>query len=590
MMKRVCFLAACSLVLSLNAVRITPPPATKGVSPAKKPIAVSAAAVSTTAKGIAASAVDVSAAKKVIPDAYYDKSTHANDYNFIISGVTQKTYVGSLPGQSAASLSPVKWYYQVALFDGNNLVGVYEAPASLLVTPETLDASKPTKIAFIPRKPTKAGTMGWDREFFAVENGMLVKYSVWADKNPETGKMDISVDFGKRWPLYVTGNLDPSYAPWADANGNIIFSVIDAAGATRLMKWNNEKEIVEGVFGQPKKSDVVAPTCSVAIDGTGTTVSVDNNSFVIPIDFKVITIDPIGINQEKVMAPYLGLGTADRPLKKGSAENPQEYEHFVLEYQIAPGQLLVLYDLIASGKSVVASPELTAAEQAKLKEVVNQLKETYDKKKDLLRELKLVMREKGARSILKKWLTNAEVDALIAALSLGGGGVVVTYAQKGPSKGAMIFNHQGKTEVQDGAIVVPWGYYRSLKTSMRKGVLDDKNQWEAYADKKAYDLKRAIELYSKNVITKKLKAAMDEFNKIAEQKSWDIWFEKENKSLTIELLFDYLASLDGTKLNLVLKNAGVSGIKARRVTTIVDMYRKTNLYLGLKVRKPAPAA
>ncbi len=550
----------------------------------------------------------------------FDASRHENDYNCVV-WLSEAEYKGQLVGVKQdviAKLSPKKHYFNIAFFEGDKLVKKYAFPAALLVEAAEYESWKPSFLSFVPRSPTKAGTVAWDREILSVEGGNLVKYNVWCDRDPQTKQLAASVDFGKRIPIY-TGVIDEAYVPWANPEGDIFFMAKDREG---VLCWDSREETV-----RPARAIQAKPEAATAYDATtkdgGASVTSGSKAYNVAADVATEVIDPLSINEARMLAPFKDFGTDSRPLTRGDATrlaritelskkqqltrleadelgrlsaNLDEYDSIVFTQRAAPGLIMALSAL----PKIVVKPPLSDVEQTQLQAIVKDLKATYDKSKSVIQELKLLMHEKGAKSILKKWLSDAEVQGLMSALAIPGS-VVETRKD-----GQVVQDHRGRIEVGGDAhpqkpLYIPWGYYRKLKDTIRNKTIDNPAQWESYTSEEADGLKRAIQQYSKLVVKQgdNLKTFMTRFMAVPEQKSWDVWFERENKELDFELLFDYLASLLGQekrqKLVEVLGGAGVMGrIKQQRMMAIVEIYMRSNLYAGLKtkrmIKKAAKAA
>ncbi len=475
----------------------------------------------------------------------YEKPISGDDYSCKI-WTTNRIYDGTFP--DAKNQSPQKWYFNIAFFNSDNrLEKAFSFPAALLIREDEFEQFSPRLIGFMPRK-------NWDREFLTIEDNGLYKYQIWAEKD-DKDKFHMSVDFGKRIPLFVSSEktkLDLKYNPRADESGNIYFRVVTEEGAQpKLLKWNSTTEKVETCKGTDAREVSFAD------------LDLEN-----PSDDDIEIIDPLAIKERFFLDAYKSYGTEAQPVSK---EDINFLENF---YQMAIGKVIALNKLYQSGEEPVTEFALTSNQKSFLRNTIIEMANAYESKKDLIRELKLVMREKGIMSILKKWLTNLEFDAILAALNpqSGGGGVI--------SK----FNHNGKTEFKDGQIVLALGYYRMLKDKCRRGF--DKNMWEDYSNKKEKSLRRAIQGYSKKLLKNEslLKSAFSDFQSIREQADWPEWFDK-NRNVTIELLFDYLASLRLKKLNDLLEKFISSKIKRTRMLQIIDLYKKSNLYSGAKETK-----
>jgi len=104
------------------------------------------------------------------------------------------------------------------------------------------------------------------------------------------------------------------------------------------------------------------------------------------------------------------------------------------------------------------------------------------------------------------------------------------------------------------------------------------------------EVSKLIQDYPKSIMTDTLlKKTMAEFSAIEEQRSWIEWFEK-NSIVSIEIMFDYLSSLDEDALKKVLSNGlGItSRIKQGHIERIVTLYKSTPLYNGIDHKKHFP--
>lgn len=477
----------------------------------------------------------------------YEKSINNGDYKCKV-WITKRAYEGSLPGVEA-NQSPQKWYINIAFFkNDDSLERAFSFPAALVVSENELDAFKPSLINFISKT-------NWDREFLTIENNGLFKYQVWAEKDPSTGKFHMSADFGKRIPIFIPSKasiLDLSYTPWTDDSGNIYFKTLSENERPNFFKWNSKTEKIESCREKPQSEEPNAED-----------LKLEN-----PDDENIEIIDPLSIREDFLLNFYQDYGTDKQPVAKDDIDLLEN------SYQMAIGKIIALNKLYKLGEEPVVETTLSDDQKDYLRKTISEMASAYSMKKDLLRELKLVMREKGVMSILRKWLTNLEFNAILTALNPeeGGGGVI--------SK----FDHTGKTEIKDGQLVLALGYYRMLKEKCRKGF--DKNMWEEYSPEKAKKLKRAIQGYCKKLLKKDstFKNALNSFMEVREQKNWIEWFEK-NRNIIIELLFDYLAALNKKKLNDTLEKFIPSKIKRTRLVQIVDAYKKSNLCSGAKESK-----
>lgn len=130
-------------------------------------------------------------------------------------------------------------------------------------------------------------------------------------------------------------------------------------------------------------------------------------------------------------------------------------------------------------------------------------------------------------------------------------------------------------------IFLAFAYYRNIKNDIRN-----------YPNNNS-EVSRLMQDYPKSLMSDTLlKKTMADFSAIPEQRSWIEWFEK-NSNVTIELMFDYLSSLDEDALKKVLsKSLGItSRIKRGHTERIVMLYKSTPLYNGVDHQKhfPKPA-
>ncbi len=172
-----------------------------------------------------------------------------------------------------------------------------------------------------------------------------------------------------------------------------------------------------------------------------------------------------------------------------------------------------------------------------------------------------------AQASHKLSFTQEEVKNLSSALNLtSGGGVIV-----GTTNEEYLKNKDHKP-------CITLTHYRDIKKDMR--TYPGNNQ----------EISQLIQDYPKNIMTNALlKKTMAEFSTVEEQRSWIKWFEKNN-TVSIEIMFDYLSSLDEDTLKKVLsKDLGIiSRVKQMHIERIVTLYKSTPLYNGIDHKKHFP--
>lgn len=163
--------------------------------------------------------------------------------------------------------------------------------------------------------------------------------------------------------------------------------------------------------------------------------------------------------------------------------------------------------------------------------------------------------------------TQEEVKNITAALDpKTGGGIFV-----GATNEERIKNKDHKT-------YITLAYYRTIKKDIRTSPTNNP------------EVSKLIQDYPKNIMTDALlKKTMAEFSAIEEQRSWIEWFEK-NSTVSIEIMFDYLSSLDDDALKKVLSTGlGMSSrIKQGHIERIIMLYKSTPLYNGIDHKKHFP--
>jgi len=491
-----------------------------------------------------------------------DLTINKNDYTCVM-WLDQKPYTGTIPGEKKSVLTALsldKWYFNCAFFEDDKLVNVRAFPAKLLVKETELDAFKPSYAGFLPRTHT-----GW-RDLVTVEKGQLCLYNVNAEKDATTGSFWASIDFGKRTPIHDNVN---STSIQGDKHGNIYFTANDK----KNYMWDSKSETVKPVTKMPARAK--NPTYEHSESNGMLVVTIDDKSFTVPLDTSIDIVDPLSIDEKRIKAPYENYGTNGNPI------SADDYKMLISFYQWAPGQILVCNDLLSRNQNLALDPKLSLSdqEQKELEQTISDMAATYTKKTAVISELKKVIREYGATGMLKKRFSDAEVTALVTALSPenGGGGVIPR------------FDHKGRAELDEKAqLVIPLGYYRTLKKDRKKGF----NKKEFESPDKSTELSNAVAGYPVSIMehNDNWKTVLNDFMKVPEQASWQDWFEKTGKSykgykwtaqdVQFELLFDYLASLSDGDFKKKLTEAGIKHIKQTRFKTLIDIYKSTNLYAG----------
>jgi len=500
----------------------------------------------------------------------FDIATVKNNYHCAV-WQTMGTYTGFIPGKTRLEkmdISPTKVYYNVAFYDGTQLVKTLSFPGALLIEKHELNNFKPSAMTFASRD---AGKFGYWRFLLTVENGWLFKYNLMAEKNPQTGRLWTSVDFGKRIPLYISDavKVDPTYEPHSDLNDNVYFKTTDG----KFRKWDSRAEKSSVIrFGTPPQR-IETPAALANYDQAKNTISLawgskmDPQGIAVNLNMQIQeVIDPLAIREDKLRAPYAGYGTQANPISY------EDYAYLVNYYQIAIGKVIEAYSVLASGQSLVFAAGAKVNAET-FTNTIQQMAQAYANKTNLLRELKLVMREKGVFSILKKWLTTEEVSSIIMALNpLQGGGSVMAFEDTAKDNKRM-------TMLVDGKPTLSWGYYRMLKENARRGF--PRMQWEAYDPADENMLMVAIRNFPKYMMNQAVLAStISAFIKLGEQSDWERWFG-QNDQLIYELMFDYLVQLDEGSLADALKLGGMTSmIKQRRFKMVLDMFKRSKFFAG----------
>lgn len=463
--------------------------------------------------------------------ALFDKSINDRDCAVLV-WLTKRGYDRALPG--AYGVAKTETYITVALFDpAGALVKVLSFPAGLT------EGGQPTLVQFMPRGADNAR----GRELLTIENGKIIKYTLWAEKDPANKQVSVSVDFGKRTPLVVDG-FDATYMPRSDDNGDVYFKVNPTPFGSK--KWCRVGEnVVAGETNVPEPRPIVVDESSGVLTADG--------MYTVSISHEAEIIDPLGIDEVRMKAPYADYGTAISPV------TPIDYQLVIDTFQMGVGKLLILRDRLNNGEKIVFdhTVNLTSEQRAVFEQAVKDMSMAYDKKKGALADFKLIARECGTKNKLKKWLNNAEVSAILSALTpRSGAGVVVELP------------NQGRAVSQDGVMVLPLGYYRKLRKYIKAPRQAD---WEAYS--KFGDVKRALESYPKTTLGHAKIVELIKQLSGTSSTNWKQWFV-DNKNLAYELLLDYLIQLDEAALNKVLDEAGLTNmIKKNTFKLMVNAYK-----------------
>lgn len=492
-------------------------------------------------------------------DTLVDPSKHKRDYHTVIT-VVEREYPGTLAGKiDARRYDPKKWYLNTYFIDSaGKLVKAYSSPAQLLVLKDKLDEEKPKLLQFIPRVATASGDMGWDHELLAIEGKDLIKYSFWAEEDKASGKFTASVDLGKRTPI---ATIDVTYEPWADKEGNIYFKRVG-----KFFKWDPVSENAKQLISEPKKEDLKPIVATIEGDEIVAKVDGKDIKTTLKADFEII--DPLAIDDEKLLAPYKGFGTHANPIDR-------ETYIRIIEGHVAPGMILALNKV----QDIIAKPALSDTEKAALKSMLAAKAEAFEKSKELIKELKQVMREKGVKSLVKKWLTDEEVKSILIALdpnNAASRGIGMTYYTRGSKKGQMSFDHNGHIKIIEDGFEIPWGLYRSYKDAARKGTFDKMDYWENFAAERAKELKDAVIHYAAKVIGDN----QTEFLMVLQPFLKKQPTPKDIEAITdlkVELALDYLVSLTEEKLDEVLAKLSEKTADRTKYKLLVNTYRDTML-------------
>jgi len=485
-----------------------------------------------------------------------------NTYHYAI-WVDGKEYKGDIPvskNENMDEISDDKWYFNCALFDPENPetpINIFSFPASLMPPKEKFDEFKPRGLIFMP-----------NGKFLSIENG-LFKYNIFAEKDPTSGKIWTSVDFGKRTPISLM-TIDKTYQPWGNEKGNIYFKIKRKDGSSVFYMWDSTTGVAkpQRTIPTPPKSE----RFDIEESEEDITVKFNETKLVVSKTAEREIIDPLSIKEKRLIGGFEGYGTEEKPFTK------QDYETFEETGQIEIGIILELKKLLDKEEDIIFDSELSLSETEiyELKRTINDMFETYQKKTRLIRELKKVFREYGPKGLLKKWLNETEYNAILTALNPEKGGAGVSEK----------FDHKGHTEIINlHEVTVPLGYYRMLKAKSQRGF--PKLQWADYSSEKEDILIKTIRKYTKRYFMSQpnwkeyLLSVLKEFLKVPDQKDWIDWFEKRNKNLEFELLFDYLVGLTEEQKTALFKGAGMSSIRQRKMKLILDMYRKSPLSPGV---------
>lgn len=427
---------------------------------------------------------------------FYDSPLNDHD-TFCAVWTTERTYDGDLPElrkmpkfgpgcfpDMPRLYSKTKIYLNVAIISKDGSFSkLFSFPASLLVFSENLESDKLTHVAFAPRS-----SGDHYREFIAVEGNNLIKYEVGTNLKIVGGKnqLKLSTNFAKR--RHIASDIDTSFRPWEDENGNIYYKAFDAKNkkVSSFYKWNGRTEQPEKQKKTIKADVEKTPEGEVTETENEVTLKLGDNSFTIPLEFEIVD-----------------------PLESREGLN-----------------------------------------------------------RDVLRELKLMMREEGGvmQKLLKNaYLSKTHVDSILAALDIdnGGAGVLEDLNKKG-------------VVIVEGKIGLTLPDYRDLKKALKK-----KDTFKQLSSESAAALKDAILKYAKTIMSDDhMKNIVDDFMQVKEQKDWIDWF-KNNKKVMFELMFDYLASLPEEKSKQELARFIKSQIKIRNLLRIINFYKKSELFSGL---------
>lgn len=507
----------------------------------------------------------------------FDSSYGIDDFDCVVH-IEQYPYIDPIAG-AKKGLSGNKWFFTTSLFDKEKCVAHIAFPAALDVSDKNLAAYRPIILMFIPRA-TKGNVVGWEREIVTIENGALYKYLLWAKKDKKTGVIRIFSNFGKRIPLYQGKEIIDSTTVVADTQGNVFFRT----KKDNLFLWNASQEMLLPTRNIGSAIRPVMPIAPIERNNDVFVITAAEKNLLIPVGMKAQIMDPIKINLDAIKLPFKNFGTVKRPL------STIEYQQMIDDDFFMPGLLLALNDLLQKKQIIQIQPVAPDYKQAELNKVVDQQAAQYIKNIVDFSSIKKIAHEKCALPVPQKWLIKEEVMRIITALSVGNpsaGGVKTFYAPRAivPGQGRTIsFTHHGKTGVWQGQYVVSWGLYRYLKNALRSGVIDNPAYWDIYEKEVVELLKKVIREHGNMIMTKypeKLQHVFKKFLTIPNQSSWTAWFEKENRIVDFELLFDYFCFLTPSDYMALLSRLGItSSFELFRIDAIIKAY-KASVLCGL---------
>jgi hypothetical protein len=505
-----------------------------------------------------------------------------NDQDFhVVVSLNQQTYSGTLPGVKDDVLKgrAVKsWYFNCNFFDGatNLLVAATAFPADLLLPEASLAQAQPRIVGFSQRTaPVVFGRKMLTLEWVSEGKFGLFMYELSAEKD-RNGAFAPSVDLGKRIPISLNP-VDPAYGAWC-VGDDIYFKLLKPDGTAMLTQWSATTETLSSVKAEPK-----APRPALLVPvlvGNLLQATSDNNSVSLSVDTTaaVDQIDPLAIDEKKITAPYQNYGTKENPVESDDVMS------VITSYQLDLGKVLVLDALVEDPNGIVYKVSPSSDDQSVFEESIQDMRDGYKRKKNLLRELKLIFRQYGPKGNLGKWLNSAEVKSIIAALDPehGGGGVQVLKTAKGNPL------NRGRTELINNILTLPLLYYRMLKQKTKAGF--NKADWDEYDATTEKKLTHAIQTYAQ----KKLRVGSDDSSillntmkaliALPDQANWSDWFMKTNTDPNLEFLMDYLVTLEDAEIKALCEQAGLtSAIKAKRIILIVQQYKSSTLYFGASV-------
>jgi hypothetical protein len=287
--------------------------------------------------------------------------------------VSTDEYTGDIPGNHK-NLSPKKWYYAMGFFHNNELKETRSFPASLLVTPEDLEKSKPTWIGFMPN----------EQAMLAIEGDRLIKYNIRADYNIVTGKAWFSVDFGKRTDI---AQIDPSYKPFGDSDDDIFFKKTDEV----YYKWESKSETIKELKKEPKRPEQ-KEVSSARIEDDGVRIG---DHLLFRFDASLEKVDPLAVDEDRLIGAYKGYGTQTKPVSE------RDYKDVINSTVIDSGKLLALSKMLNAKEKIICKFE--DAKRSVFDKNLAQMCKTATGKKGMIREIKLLAREMGGvTSGLKK--------------------------------------------------------------------------------------------------------------------------------------------------------------------------------------------